>query len=1657
MTTRSTGDAGRNGTGVRRKSFEKVPNRERQSSLRRVKDSTDVLRERSSHRQRVKNDSPFDGIPGGREGRQFTVGNVGTNGMIYLRPVNKRPPQPQPPQATPFVYPELERNETQVSESQLRDSVWTHLSTPIRPLGYPPIEVGTDRLTPRSRRSTSESILGDHLTQESLDSGAVKIVIDRAETLPTSETDGGTSLPTIEVPIPHYRLGEPRFSTQGTAFLHSSVYTRSSINEDFNSSLFPSGEYDRLFPRPPGMESLPIISQRQSRALPQPYTHHMNPAPNVSVSSAPSPVHKPVGPILPQIYDALAAKPNDPATVKFSTSGGEIVAATPARIIAQVTSENFLDYELLSDFFLTVRAYLSTQDLLSYLVARFEWAINRFDDNGRVIRVRAFAALRHWILNYFAYDFVMDRDLRVQFCDRLNALTRVVRARANYGASDMKLISDLKKCWNGRCTLYWDSAVVFNGPQHDVDIQPGGIVGSRDSQLNHPSQLQQLAPAFDSLQLAGVGEVTPGSTLENWYNAAPEATERPAHGHNRQSSAVTTCSLPISPSSEQSVPVLSCSISAKSFQRTAPYANQALNIHPVPTNPEGRRVCPAAPSAQANGQPARPVTPHHRRSGSFSDAARDKREPLSSDRPRGSEDYLQISHPYAGSLIRGNVVSPGQPYVSVLAPVSPYMELSSMDSSGTRKYGPQNNPGVRHLLGNIRRALSSKNTTGCNQSSNSVGTTPPASSFSIGKGAAIPMSVMYQAVAAGQLESFRSNSRVDLLAADIVEAFNQAITAQYGGDTRCLNSIGIASGNEHEQPSPSDREPSMDVPPLSRGLAPPDLRRMESGITNGSQSILIADDTGLNVLDIPPVPSRAIGKIELGSQATDSFTVARLPDATLFAGVAPPELPLNANRVNLLANAVEGSQSSKQQNVPGRSYPERQTSYSFQAHTNPNKNQEQSRPSMTYRGQSFKSTRSGSLLLRRYASYQSTFSKHVRGGSVDDTTEGASGLDSATDALGNPTAHVLRRRPGGDLKATQNVHDLEGLTRPKSTGSITTYSDSLRGSDLHYSAGRLNRTTATHNSSQVPPDSTEGFVLTGTRKPASYVRTHSSQPAARRPSFEAAVAEFAQIPDDEEGGIEATLMKLEGRYQKTPVQSPIMQNFPDSVYSESHSVPKVQQRRLSTVTYSQAIAQYSEGGTSIVPASPKHNSDSNGSAHTTSGHQDLPVESNTTRPMIASVLFTESEESYNSTPLLDRGTDQSRMDLTEQFAQSISYNRRLVPSDAMMDTQSMRRLKHGSSAPTVTTDSFLLDEDDDFLSDLSSEMSLDRLDHDGAETPFPQPGTQGTQENTLLVGGHPPSPPMTMENALSISSQANRANEQRRPPTPDPSPVSRLRELEIAKASTATQSIPTMPGQGFKKSRHLCFILGYDSDLLAQQMTIIEKDALNEIDWRDLVDMRWQNSAIPVTNWVDYLQHHDTTGIDLVTARFNVMVKWALSEIILTQHVEERALTIMKYIHVARQARKARNYATLLQLTIALTSTDCTRLAKTWELVPAAEKEILKDLEDLVTPRRNFHNLRQEMEKANAEEGCIPVVALYIHDLTYNSQKPALVAGALGGEPLINFERYRSTALIVKNLLRLIDASSKYTYQPVDGVISRCLWMAALPDETIRIKSKELE
>ena len=1463
----------------------------------------------------------------------------------------------------------------------MRESLWTQLSTPPRfkrtaSVGRKIIQGGSKPGWVSSQaRSRSQSSLDRRSSKQSAGPEAFRIIIDRPDASPQSLQDQRSSLPTLEVPIPHYRLGTPRFSTRGTAFLHNSSYARSSMNDDAESSIYSAADFDRLYPVADVLETRSILSRRHSHTSPQPYALQITSIqPNTQGSiDGPTPVlQRSNEPITPAVYDSLVKNGNDPAVVRYSPKTGEIIAASPARLIAQITSENFLDYELLSDFFLTVRAYLTTKDLLSYLLARFEWAISRFDDNGRVIRVRAFAAIRHWILNYFPYDFVLDWDLRVQFCDQINRLARNVRDRPDRGASDLKLISDLKKCWNGRCTLCWEQSLKPSDGYHDGDITPGGVPGSRDSQLSHASQLRSRIASIDPPVAAhGSSKEVESTTMKDWQKGVAQASTEAIQKLHRHSSVATALTLPVSPISEQSIQAMSCSIPAGAFIRKIPQIH-TISANQIFAAPKVKRVCPPASSAQLGEKASRPKT-GHKRSGSFSDAARDNRAPLSSERDIQSEEFVAAAYPYSGDLIRGNVIGPPSPFLPMLAPTTQAPEFSSINSSSQDtirdRANASPNPAMRTLLGNIRRALSSKNN---DLHVSSV----PSSSLASGRKTAVgkPFTPEKGYKTQENLDS-RGNVRTDILASWVADAFQRAMESLVKDDAGDMGTIGIALGQERVQRPPDAEQPLYEHHYTDEHPRPETTRRSHSGLTNGSQSIVIVDDTGLDIPEMPAIDRQFLSEPQprLVVQRSTSTNRSVIPRSTSPPGNHLPGLEDCIVFPSLEAAGVQNCLSEPSNKSTQDIFIQKKAT-----------EQAPREVSCAPTGMSKRPSTRGNVSLR---------SSDIRGHEGESATYTTTATDSAPGSSNGFSSRapkrMLRRRPGGDLKAYQNVQDLQAPARPKSTGSITTYTDSVSTSGLVISASRFGKSGSVCRTSMNPRIIHPNSTNRADGRP-SLVRTHSSQPALR-PSFEAAVAEFARIPDDEEGGIEATLLKLEGRYQRSPLEPALTKGSKKLAEGQGPDMIEATEARISVEKKKhrhEHVVENVAPEVSSLETTSVHLAAKNGDRK-----PDAGLKPTAARDDVTSVLYTDSEDSYDSTPLLERGAmgrspngEHSIGQAPEAPMPKPLFLKNLgvdqwrgagspSPHNLLPENASFETMRRASSIPT-TTDSFLLDEDE-FLSDLSSDLSTE----DAEQEPV---GLQTSrQETTLLhMRHHPPSPPMTIENALSITSQANQANETRKPPTPEASPVSQNKGPSTPKTIRALGPPKPPPVPKPPEMKHLPYILAYDAKVIAQQLTIIEKDCLSEIDWRDLVDMQWHNSAPTVTNWVNYLKEEDPKGIDIVTARFNIMVKWALSEIVLTENIEERASCIIKYIHVAKQARKIHNYSTLMQITIALTSVDCTRLTKTWELVPPTEKMMLHELDSLVTPKRNFHNLRLEMETVNAEAGCIPVVGQYRSEIT---------------------------------------------------------------------------
>ncbi|CDK27853.1 unnamed protein product [Kuraishia capsulata CBS 1993] len=269
-----------------------------------------------------------------------------------------------------------------------------------------------------------------------------------------------------------------------------------------------------------------------------------------------------------------------------------------------------------------------------------------------------------------------------------------------------------------------------------------------------------------------------------------------------------------------------------------------------------------------------------------------------------------------------------------------------------------------------------------------------------------------------------------------------------------------------------------------------------------------------------------------------------------------------------------------------------------------------------------------------------------------------------------------------------------------------------------------------------------------------------------------------------------------------------------------------------------------------------------------------------------------------------------------------------------------------------------------------------------------------------------------------------------------------------------------------KGGLHISFILCYDSKLLAQHFTQIEKDALQEIDWSELVEMKWNQEVKPINSWLNLLNNElenvAAPGVNLVISRFNLMSNWIVSEILLTKDKAERVMTISRFIHIGHHCKELQNYSTMIQITLALSSSKISNLKETWKDVQAGDLLLLKSLKDLTSPFRNFHNLRQEIDKCVVSKGVVPFVGLYLADLTFNQEKPSFknsTTGIVAPEDfttIINFDKFRMQAKIVKALIRLIELSKLYEFKIVNDILSKCIYIKSLTEEQMEYCTSQL-
>ncbi|KAK3112029.1 Guanine nucleotide exchange factor lte1 [Teratosphaeriaceae sp. CCFEE 6253] len=1526
--------------------------------------------------------------------RHFTVANVGPGGQLYLKPsrlplssFNRAPTTP--PGTSDGEHA---RNDWAGERQSNASGSWTpqlraaRIGTYDHAIPVPPLSLAniSQKRRPRSHSFSTASERERERERVTVDSNDFQLLVNGKDSASRPKSSVDLSGGLLDLHIPHYRLGTPRFSELGgTAYLHSSMYT-STTTDDMRSSVMTQAEYDKLFPAPPGMAHItPSASRNPSLAYLHPsaarsMTPTRTPPPMLLPPTPPTLSRSPTDTISSTVFDKVESSPNDASIVRYNAHG-RISAATPARLVAQITSPVFLDYELLSDFFLTYRSFLPSRELLEYLLARMRWAFGTPTDAGRIVRVRTFVALRHWILNYFPDDFVLDTDFRQRFCALVNDLARTLRQREDRGGSDLNILGELKKCWSRTCATYWPARDT-TGPGPDADIFPGGGLGSSVSGTSTNSLPLPTQPSRGDFRRLSAPLQIPADrdTVLSW---GQESTMQ-AFGPARRST-IRTASIPASPMSEQSLQVLSCSV------------------------PFLRHIKPMMDAEDA----AHNARQQHKRSGSFTDALRDGRTPLPSAKVDSVDVQTLNATTFTGGLVRGLLLQPSPAKVDLMIPISPGVDpravhFGGMDTNYFPDRAGQQSLGVKRIVGDVRRALSSRHrrqdspprSHGSHRSTNS------SSSRTSARDANTEATSQQSA-----WQQLRGPPRIDALGEKVGRSYDEAFF-----EVNLPNPAGEQIRPEISTQHEREYSVAPDEDDRALSLPRPDFERLNSHLTTGSRSILIMDDTG------SPKSPGVLGALPSVSSWSQDMT-----PQPLFRN--PEEVFQDISKHPYDAGAVESTHvgaSPNHQTELDKTSPDRHMHDTLVV------------PDSWYLARADLEDGSGIAS----ASSQARKSSGVH----------SPGLDMPQ------TQHQLRRRPGGDLKAADHVHELQPMPRPDTYGSLSTVSQSGPPSGV-----QSYQLSGTHFSGQdfatwrMPTQS-----MIAQKKDS--VSLLSMEPELEG-SFAVEATKLAKIPDRaHDGGIEDTLRRLEGEAATSAGKG-----------ADKPSAPPVASRQppddALRLTGVKAAADQPQGLEFPVLASPMTETQGASIYHLSSSEAvyDYKLHS-----VVSSGPYEASEAQGSTAPVLPAFGKKDRYPIRQ--LQSPPTSPKVVEfatgkPGVQSPTQAHKPTKSDS---TGAQGSFLLD-DNESLSDISTDIADqsgdeglgvrsfffdDTIDDDDDDLrlPFKIPPTPPS------TAGAPKSPEVLVLRTVTKDDAAHRLKEAQSAPKLLSPNADRHRMVQhegqpaLLPLQSELRRVRTAPSA--HPPTHLPFVLAFESEVIAEQLTIIEKDALDEVDWKDLIGLNWQQSPPNVRNWVEYLKKDLITGIDIVVARFNLVVKWVVSEIVLTAAPSERARCIAKYIHIATHCHRRRNYASMYQITLALLSADLARLHMTWALVAPVEKQKLERLEKLCQPLRNFQNLRAEMETSTGQIGCIPFIGLYTHDLMYNAQKPARIAPASpSDEPLINFERFQTAATIVKSLLRLIEASSKYIFHPHPEVLSRCLWLAALEDTEIVRHSKTLE
>lgn len=163
---------------------------------------------------------------------------------------------------------------------------------------------------------------------------------------------------------------------------------------------------------------------------------------------------------------------------------------------------------------------------------------------------------------------------------------------------------------------------------------------------------------------------------------------------------------------------------------------------------------------------------------------------------------------------------------------------------------------------------------------------------------------------------------------------------------------------------------------------------------------------------------------------------------------------------------------------------------------------------------------------------------------------------------------------------------------------------------------------------------------------------------------------------------------------------------------------------------------------------------------------------------------------------------------------------------------------------------------------------------------------------------------------------------------------------------------------------HPATLLDFKSELLAEQMTLLDADLFQKIEISE------------VLIWAKEQNEESSPNLTKFTEHFNKMSYWARSCILKQSDAKDRERVVIKFIKIMKHLRKINNFNSYLAILSALDSAPVRRLE--WQ---RNITEGLKEYCALIDSSSSFRAYRQAL--ADTTPPCIPYIGLILQDLTF--------------------------------------------------------------------------